>query len=169
MSLDLEQRLRVFLASAPQNIWNIETLEISHSSMSKTYYLWKEPYAGVITLEDSSTREVSCLNFEVKLASSQGNLDQSYDITLDLTDSEDEFKEQMDRIPIDTTEKIKLVFREYLSDDLTEVQSSAILQVETIAYSKSIARFTAISPRLNVLRTGELYTTREVPMLRGFT
>lgn len=168
MSLDLEQKLRVFFASAPQNVHPIQTLQISHSAMTKTYHLWREPYNGQTTLENGSVVDMEVVNMEIKLAGSQGHLDQRFDIALDLVDIDDEFREEMDRIPIDTQEKIQIVYREYLSDDLTEVQAQATLEAESVSYKKGGANIVAVSPRLNVTRTGELYTPRDVPMLRGF-
>lgn len=169
MSLDLEQKLKVFFASAPQTVHAIQTLEISHSAMSKTYHLWREPYVGQTTLENGAVVTMQPLNIEIKLASSEGNLDQRFDIRLDLVDIDDEFRDEMDRIPVNTQEKIQVVYREFLSDDLTEVQARTTLQVESINYMKGAANITAVSPRLNMTRTGELYTPREIPMLRGFT
>jgi hypothetical protein len=167
MSIDLDTRLRRFLASAPQTIWPIATLQISHSAMSKTYHLWREPYPGQ-TVADGVLVDMQPANIEIKLAGSQGHLDQKFDIRLGLVDIEDEFREQLDRIPIDTTEKIKVVYREFLSDDLTTAQATAVLQAESISYVIGAASITAVSPRLNMTRTGELYAPKEIPMLRGF-
>lgn len=167
MSLDLETRLRMFLASAPQAIWPIQTLQISHSAMSKTYHLWREPYAGQTSADGVLVDMQSC-NVEIKLAGSEGHLDQRFDIRLGLVDIEDEFREQLDRIPVNTAEKIRLVYREFLSDDLTAPQATAVLQAESISYSLGAATISAVSPRLNMTRTGELYTPKEIPMLRGF-
>ena len=168
MALDLESRLRTFLASAPQNVHPIKTLQISHSAMTRTYYLWREPYPGQVTIEGDVTVAVVPCNIEIKLAGSEGHLDQVFEILLDLVDIEDEFREQLDLIPVDTAEKIAIVYREYLSDDLTQAQASATLQAEAVSYEKGAATISAVSPRLNALRTGELYTPRDVPMLRGF-
>lgn len=168
MSLDLEAQLRIFLASAPQNVHPIQTIEISHSAMSTTYYLWREPYAGVITIEDDEVVDVLPANIDIKLAGSQGHLDQRFDIRLGLVDIEDQFRAEMDRIPVGTTERIRVVYREYLSDDLTAIQATAILQAESISYQIGAAVISAVSPRLNITRTGELYTPKEIPMLRGF-
>lgn len=167
MSTDLQARLKVFLASSPQTLHAIQTLQISHSAMSTTYYLWREPYAGSITTEDG-VRAVQPLNFEIKLAGSNGHLDQKFDITLDTTNISDEFREQLDRIPINTLEKIRCVYREYLSDDLTAAQATAVLQVESVSFQIGAATLSAVSPRLNVARTGEVYSPKSVPMLRGF-
>lgn len=167
MSLDLEQRLRVFLASAPRSVWSISTIQISHSAMSRTFHLWREPRFGT-TQAGGVTMNMEPCNFEVKLAGSDGNLDQRFDIRVDLVDIDDIFREQMDRIPIDTKEKISVIYREYMSDDLTAPQATAILQVESISYAIGAANISAVSPRLNVTRSGEIYSPRDVPMLRGF-
>jgi hypothetical protein len=135
--------------------------------MSKTYHLWREPYPGQ-TVADGVLADMQPANIEIKLAGSQGHLDQKFDIRLGLVDIEDEFREQLDRIPIDTTEKIKVVYREYLSDDLVTAQATAVLQAESISYVLGAASITAVSPRLNMTRTGELYAPKEIPMLRGF-
>lgn len=167
MSLDLETRLRTFLASAPQAVHTVQTLEISHSAMTQVYHLWREPYAGEITTENG-VRSVLPVNFAIELAGTEAHLDQSFNIRIDTTDIADAFREQMDRVPLDTTERIRLVYREYLSDDLTQVLARAVLQVESISYMLGAAAIAAMSPRLNITRTGELYAPRDIPMLRGF-
>lgn len=164
---DLEARLRIFLASAPADKHAIATIELSHSAMSKVWRLWREPYVGAITTEDGVV-EVLPVNLELRLAGSEGNLDQKFDILIDTVDIEDEFREEMDRIPVDTVEKVRAVYREYLSDDLAEVQTAAVLQVEMATYTAGIATLSAVSPRLNVTRTGEIYAPKDVPMLRAF-
>ena len=89
-------------------------------------------------------------------------------MTLDTADIADEFRGEMDCVPVETSEHVLLTFREYLSDDLADVLTRAVLQLETVTYRLGAALLTAVSPRLNVQRTGELYTTRDVPMLRSF-
>jgi hypothetical protein len=61
-----------------------------------------------------------------------------------------------------------IIYREFLSDDLAAPQATARLQAESISYVKGAANITAVSPRLNITRTGEIYDMRTVPMLRGF-
>lgn len=167
MSLDLEARLRVFLASAPQAVHAIQVIEISHPSMSRTFYLWREPYAGTVTI-DGAPRTVEAANIEISLAGAAGHLDQRYDIKLGLADSQDIFRAEIDRIPVNTKLKATLVYREYLSDDLANAQAVARLQVEAVSWMKGAANITAVSPRLNSNRTGELFSPKDVPMLRGF-
>jgi len=166
MSLDLESRLRAFFASAPQAIRPIQTLEISHSAIT-TWNLWREPYTGR-TFVDGIAHDMTPANIEIKLAGSQGHLDQVFEIRMGLVDSMDLFRDQLDLIPAATAEKIRIVYREFLSDDLTDPQASVALQAESISWAKGAAAISAVSPRLNALRTGELYTPRDIPMLRGF-
>lgn len=167
MSLDLETKLKTFLASAPQTIWPIQTLEISHSAISQTFNLWREPYAGTTTV-DAVVKTMQPCNIEIKLAGNEGHLDQKFDIKLGLADAADIFREQLDRIPVTTTEKIVITYREFLSDDLTAPQAAAVLHAESISYAIGVAVISAVSPRLNISRTGEIYSPKSVPMLRGF-
>lgn len=167
MSLDIERRLKVFLASAPQRVWPIQTIEISHSALTRAYHLWREPYAGQ-TMAGGLMVDMQPCNIKITLAGSEGHLDQKFDISIGLVDIEDEFREQIDRIPLDTTEKIRVVYREFLSDDLTDAQATAVLQAESVTFGIGAAKISAVSPRLNMTRTGELYAPKEIPMLRGF-
>lgn len=168
MSLDIEARLREYLASSPQVRHQVQTLEFSHSDLSQVFCFAREPVALSITTE-SGVRTTRPVNFAVKLAGNEPNLDQNFDIALDLTDADDEFREELDRIPLDTTERIRCVYREYLSDDLTVmVAGPAVLQVEAVSFQLGAASIAAVSPRLNVTSTGERYVPRDVPMLRSF-
>jgi len=168
MSLDIEARLREFLASAPQTIYMIEVISIAHSDLTQTYHLWREPSNGGVVDEDDNVLSVRSTNFTVALAGSPDNLDQKFTVNIDTTDPENLLRKELDRIPLETTEKILLTYRAYLSDDLTEPQAVQVLQVESITYNRGVATLSAIAPKLNVNRTGELYTFGRFPMLRGF-
>ena len=163
MSLDLETRMRRFHASAPQTVHRIQTLEISHSAMTQTFHLWREPYAGT-----AGGNAMQSANIEITLAGSAGNLDQKFNIKLGLVDIEDLFRSELDLIPVDTAELIRLVYREFLSDDLTHAEATVALQAESVTYAKGGASISAVSPRLSMLRTGELYTPKDISMLRAF-
>lgn len=163
MSLDLTTALKTFFASAPQTVHPIFTLSISHSAMTQTFHLWREPYAGV-----AAGNTMQPCNIDIKLAGSPGHLDQKFDIRLSTVDIDDVLRTQLDRIPVTTLEKIQIIYREFLSDDLTTVQATATLQAESISYQIGAATISAVSPRLNMTRTGELYAPKDIPMLRGF-
>ena len=167
MSLDIDARLRRFCASAPQNQRIIKVLSLSHSAMTQPFNFWREPYPGTVT-DGAETLAVQPVNFDIKLASDDGTLDQQYQIQLDTTDINDTFNEQLDRIPLTSAEKVVAVYREYLSDDLTAPCAKVALQVESNAAILGTASLSAVTPRLNITRTGEIYSPRDVPMLRGF-
>lgn len=168
MALDLDQRLRVFFGSADQTRHVVPVLEISHSQLPRTYYLWREGASGEIVLETGDVVHVEGAAFDYDLAGTPAHLDQEYSFNLSTLGVEDQFREALDAIPLDTREKILMVYREYLSDDLTHPEITARLQVENISYKPGSATITAVNPRLNVTRTGELYTPRDIPMLRSF-
>lgn len=168
MSLDTEARLRRFLASAETAEHEVPTLEIGHSAMSRTRYLWREPYAGTFTDENGNVRTAEPVNMAIKRAGSDGTLDQNFDILIDCTDIEDEIRAELDAIPLDTAERISCTFRCYLSGDLTAVLERAALHVESATLNRGVLMLAAEFPRLNVTRTGEIYAPRDVPMLRGF-
>lgn len=155
--------MRRFHASAPQTVHRIQALQISHSAMTQTFHLWREPFAGV-----AGGNAMQPANIEIALAGSMGNLDQKFNIKLGLVDIEDLFRRELDLIPIDTSELIKVVYREYLSDDLDYAEATVSLQAESVTYAKGGASISAVSPRLSMLRTGELYTPKDISMLRAF-
>lgn len=168
MDFDIEHDLKVFLASAPQNVHLIQVVEFYHSLLSQAYRFWREPYAGFVRREDGLAMEVQPLNMQIGTAGFEGNLDQILEIRIDTTDADDLFRRELDRIPIDTTERVQVVYREYLSNNLEGPMVVGNLLAETISMEKGVATIQAVAPRFSVTRTGELYDTRTVPMLRAF-
>jgi len=168
VSLDTEEKLKRMLASSPPALREIAVVVISHSSLSQTFAFWLEPYPGTV-VTPQGTLSVRYAPMQIEYAGSEANLDQVYNITLDTTDVQDLFREEMDRIPIDSSEKVQIGFYSFVSDDLSDPQASTTLEVQTVSYKMGVATISATSPRYNVLSTGELYAPRDVPMLRGFT
>lgn len=168
MSLDVEEKLKRLLASSPPAIREIPVVTVSHSALSQVFAFWLEPYPGSVVTSDGPLT-VRYAPMQVQLAGSEANLDQVFQITLDTTDVQDQFREELDRIPLNTTERVQVRFYSFVSDDLTQEQSRAVLEVQTVSFKIGTATISAASPRYNVLSTGELYAPREVPMLRGFT
>lgn len=168
MSLDIDARLKTFFASAPQTKYAFPVLQISHSAMSQVWYLWREAVTGTLITEAGTVIHPVAAKFSEKMAGTPAHLDQEFSFTISTVDIEDQFRAELDRIPIDTQEKIALVYRQYLSDDLRYPTTVATLQVESLSYERGAATLSAVSPRLNITRTGELYTPRDIPMLRGF-
>lgn len=169
MSLDLEYELRRFLASAPQTRYIIQQVSLSHSAMPAALHLWTQPFTGSVVTEDDETLAVTGAdNLSIRPPGSPVHLDQALDITLSTVDAGDTFRRALDAIPLDTTERIAVVYREYLSNDLTAPMAHVRMQVEAIVYNRGAASISAVAPRLNVNRTGELYTLKRFGTLRAF-
>ena len=168
MSTDLETRLREYFAVSPPALRTIGVLVISHSALTKRFVFWPEPYVGQVVSDEYGLLDVQYAPMMLDRAGSEGNLDQEFRITLDTTDVQDDFRDQMDAIPLNTAERIRIDILTYLSDDLTAQQESATLQAETVSWVVGTATITAVVPRYNVLSTGELYDPGVVPMLRAF-
>ena len=168
MSTDIETRLREYFAVSPPALRSIGVLVISHSALARRFVFWPEPYAGQVVSDEYGTLDVQYAPMMLDRAGSEGNLDQEFRITLDTTDVQDDFRDQLDAIPLNTAERIRIDIITYLSDDLTTQQESATLQAETVSWVVGTATITAVVPRYNVLSTGELYEPGVVPMLRAF-
>ena len=168
MSTDLETRLREYFAVSPPALRTIGVLVISHSALARRFVFWPEPYVGQVVSDEYGLLDVQYAPMMLDRAGSEGNLDQEFRITLDTTDVQDDFRGQMDAIPLNTAERIRIDILTYLSDDLTAQQESATLQAETVSWVVGTATITAVVPRYNVLSTGELYEPGVVPMLRAF-
>ncbi|MEG0968327.1 MAG: hypothetical protein RSE32_14315 [Comamonas sp.] len=168
MSTDIEARLREYYATTPPAVRPVGVLVISHSALARRFVFWPEPYAGQVVSEEYGVLDVQYAPMMLDRAGSEANLDQEYRITLDTTDVQDDFRDQLDAIPLNTSERIRIDILTYLSDDLTAQQESATLQAETVSWVVGTATITAVVPRYNVLSTGELYEPGVVPMLRAF-
>lgn len=168
MSITLSQALEEFLTNAPARLRSVPVLSFSHSSLSQVWYLWIERKAGTVALENGSQVPVLPCNMKIELAGSEGNLDQEFSISID-TLGTPRFRDEMDRVPIGTSEKVQMTYREYLSDSLLDgPQAEVSLQIESITWEIGVATISAVSPRLKTSRTGELYSPKQIPMLRGF-
>ena len=67
------------------------------------------------------------------------------------------------------SEKPRVVYRTYRSDDLTRpLFGPIVLEVDSFAFNREGSTFTAKAPSLNINKTGELYRLERFPMLRGF-
>ena len=100
-------------------------------------------------------------NFTVALADgTPDNLDQKFTVNIDTTDPDNLLRKVRQNTFRHHRKKQLLTYRAYLSDDLTGTSSGAGVQVESIAYNRGTATISAIAPKLNVNRAGELYTPK---------
>lgn len=168
MSTDIEAALREYYAVTPPAVREIGVLVISHSALAQRFVFWTEPRTGQVVSDEYGPLTAEFAPMAMERPGSEANLDQEFRITLDTTDVQDYFRQQLDAIPLATNERIRIDVLSFLSSDLTAQQEAASLQAESISWIIGTATITAVVPRYNVLSTGDLYEPGVVPMLRAF-
>jgi len=160
-----------FFLNSPASIAQLETLEISHSNFSQTYWLVRNKTDGLTaTLEDLVTsQDFDYYPMKITPLSNADDLDQALQITfgdlgsvlpaeIDLVSQNNGFEEK----PV-------VKYRSWRSDDLTEpMYGPYTLEVVAISFDTQGATFEAKAPTLNISKTGELYTLSRFSMMRGF-
>lgn len=80
--------------------------------------------------------------------------------------------QQLERIDFFNANTVKPIvrYRAYRSDNLTLplTQTPAVLEMKRVMFNRSGASFEAISPYLNVGKTGIVYTTKDFPTMKAF-
>lgn len=145
-----------------------EVLTISHSDISQTYNIAKEPGGLSVTFEDGS--EVDCMgvNFEVSRESSSDDLDVKFSLVID--DLDDTLKTEAEAIPITSTEDVQVEYRIFMKSDTSEPAYGPItLYVDDMtAKTNGQVTLSIAAPSLIANRCGELYTYERFPMLRAY-
>jgi hypothetical protein len=163
----IEDEFRDMLNTYPVGEYMIETIEVSHSLFSQTYYLTREPEGISANIEGGALIAFAGTNIEIELNAIKSDLDQDYSFTL--PDLSNQLDDELDNIPLDDTESIIIKYRLFMSSDLTEPAQGVItLSVFDISQEKGI--FTAVAgiKQMNWNKTGEIYDYDTVPMLRAF-
>lgn len=162
----IEDELRVLLATYPVGEYLIDTIELSHSLFSKTYYLTRELAGIIANIEGGAAKAFIGSNIEITLNSTKSDLDQNFSFTIQ--DLENVLDDELENIPLDNTEDIVLTYRGFISSDLSEPAEGPIA-LETIGVSQEKGRFTiaAGAPQLNWNKTGVIYSYDDWPMLRA--
>lgn len=160
-----------FFFNSASNIVALETLQISHPSFSKTYYIVRNAINGITAyLEDGVTMVTfDYYPLQIKQTGATDDLDQTMQI--DLGDLGEIVPMEIDRAFAagTMTTKPTLVYRVYRSDDLTAPMDGPFrFEITSIGSQGGSSSFTAEAPRLNSSRTGEIYTIDRFPMLAGF-
>jgi hypothetical protein len=159
-----------FFLNSKSSIVQLETLTISHSAFTQTYYLVRNAVEGITaTLEDSTSHFFQYSPLSITPIGASDDLDQSLKIAfgdlgeilpmeLDSVASHDGFGEK----PV-------IKYRVYRSDDLEHILCGPIiLEAKSFSFNREGSTFEARAPSLNINQTGELYTFDRFPMLKGF-
>lgn len=160
---------RFFLSSA-RSVAELELIEITHPSFSKTYRIVRNKFDGVTVLhEDGSVKVYDYYPLRVTRSGVLDDLDSS--LNIDLGDLGDIVSAEVDLVRAAGTEATKpvLKYRIYRSDSLSfPLYGPFTYEARSFVFTRQGTSFTAQAPALNVVATGEYYTMDRFVMLRGF-
>lgn len=172
-----------FFFKAPPAAVRLQLLEISHPRFSQTFKVVRN-FVSAIYVQHEDTQIVQYQHFPLRISEvgSDNSLDQEIQVTLG--DLGQVLPVELDNVNIANAMQTKpvLKYREYLSNSYVMAVTSGLnqplyinpvrgpftLEVNSIAFNKQGAVFTAKPPAFNRVRTGEYYTVERFPMLRGF-
>lgn len=163
----VEAQYRRKLASCPDGEIVVDTIEISHPLLSKTYYLVADIFDLVANLENESTATTfEASNINVGMAANNADMDQSATITI--ADPENRLDSELDNIPYDNTELPSVVYRAYLLSDLSYPANGPIkFETQDISQSKGLFTVTVSAPKVNSTGSGLVLTPSLCPLIRG--
>ncbi len=137
-----------------------ELLTISHSAMSKTYNLVVD---SVPLISNGITFEPA--NISPSRPTNSNDLDQT--ASFSIGDVDNILDGELDRIPLDTTEKIVCRSMIVLSDDLDTPVEDISYYIDSVPQQKGVFTIKSIVTDLNVQQTGEAMTLTRLPALRA--
>lgn len=152
---------QILLSSQPENEREYELLIISHSLMSKTYYLVIDsaPLTALngIVFEPANITSASPIN--------SNDLDQT--ASFSISDVDNVLDDEMDLIPLDNEENIVCRSVIVTSSDLDTPMIDISFYVETVPQQLGLFTIKSSVTDLNAKKTGEAFTLTDFPMLRA--
>lgn len=154
------------LASNPEGELDFETVEITHSLLSKRYLIVRGNDPLTATLETGEVVTFEPSPMEATDAANSNDLDQQASFTL--PDVGNLLDDEMQNIPLDNQEWPVFTFRRYVSTDLSYPCVGPITyDLQSLSQSKGVFTADVGVPRLNERPTGILATPTEIPLLKG--
>lgn len=157
-----------FFLDGPSRVAQLDLLEISHPSFSKTYRIVRNKVGGVTATVDGEPQVFNYYPLRVTGKGDRNDLD--YGLRIDLGDLGEIIPQEMDRVAADESFGTRPTVRywTFRSDDLTAPMFGPVtLQVSQFPMTRMGTSFDAMAPSLNANRTGELYLISRFPMLKG--
>lgn len=153
------------LASQPENEKYYETIVLSHSKFSKTYYLVRETIPVTARLITGETVTFEPASIAPTNAVNTNDLDQS--ATFTISDLDNVLDTELDNIPFGDTESPKVGYGIYHSEYLDEPVEYTEYDVKSVPQKKGLFTIKCGAPDLNSDETGEVFDLDRFPMLRG--
>lgn len=167
MSADsVEAAYRLKLASNPEGQIDYETVEITHSLLSKRYLIVRGASELTATLETGETVTFEPSPMNAIDAANNNDMDQQSSFTL--PDVGNQLDDEMANIPLDNKEWPIFTYRRFISTDLSyPCDGPVTYDLQAISQSKGVFSADVGVPRLNERATGLLATPEDIPLLRG--
>lgn len=157
---------RLKLASNPDGQLDYQTVEITHSLLSKRYPIVRGTSPLTATLETGETVTFEPSPMEQRKAANNNDMDQQASFTL--PDVGNQLDDEMDRIPLSNKEWPVFTFRQFVSTDLSfPCQGPVTYELQALNQDKGLFTADTGVPRLNQKPTGLLMTPADIPVLRG--
>ena len=165
MNQALEEAIKEAYALAPSDEVILETLEITHPAEGETLYFIKQRVPFDLTLETGETVTFEPVGFNFSLPAAGENGRQDMTITIDNTDRRiSDFINDAKTYP----EPVRVIYRPYLSSDLTTPQMNPPLSLTLNDVSISVFNITARASFADVINRkfpSEYYTRKRFPSL----
>ena len=155
---------KILLNSQKENDRYYELVILSHSQMSKTYYLVRDSLPLTVTLDGSLQEfEQSVMNKTGPINSN--DLDQIASFTI--ADIENALDAELDNIGLDTEEDVLCRALIYISTDLVNPVEDITYFVDSVPQEKGVFTVKSSVTDLNRETTGEAATLTRFPMNRA--
>lgn len=167
MNEALNEAIREAYAVAPADVAVIESIELSHSSINESIYMVQSRLPMIMTLETGATVEFEPVPFRFTLPAAGENGRQELRIAIDNVDRRiSDFIEQVKS----HVAPVKLVYRPYLSNDLSQPQMNPPLVLSLQQISVSALEVTGRATFADILNRkfpADFYTRNRFPGLGG--
>lgn len=158
-----------FFLKSKSSIVGLETIEISHASFSKVYYIVRNNSKGM-TAKLETGESVNFVYYPISISIDGMRDDLDSGLTVTLGDLSEILPIEMDRLNGDFSIKPTLKYRIYRSDDLTKpMYGPLVYKMPNVSFDGENSTITAKAPSLNNNRTGLIYDLSGVfRTLKGF-
>lgn len=152
------------LNSQPENEQLYETLIISHSLFSQTYYLVFDSVPFTANL--ISGEEVTFLPANIKSSNASNNNDLDQIASFTIEDLENVLDNELDRIPLGNDESPIASYSIYTSESSNPADHVEYI-VNSVPQKAGVFTLSCGAPSLNSDQTGEVFDYDRFPPLRG--
>lgn len=159
-----------FFLGSNKSAVQLETLEITHPSFTKPYYIVRNARKGVTAKrEDGSSTVFDYVPMKITNTGARDDMDTGVQVSFG--DLGQILPKELDNIDRDDSYRVTplVIYRSYSSEDLDNILVGPFkFEIKTLSQDQSGATFEAAAPGLNYSKTGEFYRVDRFPMLRGF-